>query len=388
MKQSWIRLIHHASRVCMVLLAVATLMACAQPSVINVGQTVAANPTQATSTTSTQAQGQQPLPLLAYYYIWFDPQSWNRAKKDLPALGPYSSDDRKVMQQHIQWAKQAGIQGFIVSWKSTDTLNRRLKQLIEVANEEDFKLVIIYQGLDFDRNPLPVDRIAADLDYFTQQYANNKAFALFDRPAVIWSGTWKFSREDVAKVTATRRKQLLILASQRNVGEYKQLADIVDGDAYYWSSVNPDTYPGYQEKLDAMAQTVHSYKGLWIAPAAVGFDARMIGGTTTVERKDGEMLRRQMDAAIKSSPDAVGLISWNEFSENSYIEPSQKYGRRYLDVLTEMQGVSAPKVNGDLDSSSPGGTQTPSQAVAPLAVMVVLVLTSLSVITWRALRLR
>ena len=43
-----------------------------------------------------------------------------------------------------------------------------------------------------------------------------------------------------------------------------------------------------------------------------------------------------MEAALQSAPDAIGLISWNEFSENSHIEPSKKYGSQYLKVLTEM----------------------------------------------------
>ena len=67
-----------------------------------------------------------PIPVFAYYYIWFDTNSWNRAKMDYPKLGRYTSDDRTVMRQHIQWAKDAGISGFFVSWKSTDVLNRRL----------------------------------------------------------------------------------------------------------------------------------------------------------------------------------------------------------------------------------------------------------------------
>ena len=29
-----------------------------------------------------------PVPLLAYYYIWFDTRSWNRAKDDYPAARP------------------------------------------------------------------------------------------------------------------------------------------------------------------------------------------------------------------------------------------------------------------------------------------------------------
>ena len=28
------------------------------------------------------------VPMLAYYYIWFDPQSWDRAKTDYPLTGP------------------------------------------------------------------------------------------------------------------------------------------------------------------------------------------------------------------------------------------------------------------------------------------------------------
>ena len=51
-----------------------------------------------------------PIPVLAYYYIWFDVKSWDRAKTDYPLLGRYSSDDADVMRQHIRWAKQAGIE--------------------------------------------------------------------------------------------------------------------------------------------------------------------------------------------------------------------------------------------------------------------------------------
>ena len=137
-----------------------------------------------------QADSINPVPVLAYYYIWFDSNSWDRAKTDYPLLGRYTSDDRSVMRQHIQWAKEAGIDGFIVSWKSTDVLNRRLDQLATLAEEENFKLVIIYQGLDFNRDPLPVDTVASDLDYFIQNFADRPALQLFSKPLVIWSGTW------------------------------------------------------------------------------------------------------------------------------------------------------------------------------------------------------
>jgi glycosyl hydrolase family 99 len=310
----------------------------------------------ATATTrpaqSSPMRASSPVPVLAYYYIWFDSNSWNRAKIDYPLLGRYTSDDRAVMRQHIEWAKAAGITGFLVSWKGTDALNRRLQLLTDVAESENFKLGIIYEGLDFSRTPLSADKIAADFDYFIKNFAGRKPFQLFPKPLLIWSGTWQFSTQDVARVTQSRRNALLILASEKNVDGYLRLANSVDGDAYYWSSVNPDTMSGYQSKLVAMSQAVHQHQGIWIPPAAPGFDARLIGGTSVVGRQNGNTFRTQINTAMASSPDALGIISWNEFSENSYIEPSKQYGAQYLDILSEVNHLPPPDVP-NFDSSLP-----------------------------------
>ena len=291
---------------------------------------------------SATAEPDDGIPILAYYYIWFDVQSWERAKTDYPLLGRYSSDDPNVMKQHVQWAKNAGIDGFIVSWKSTEKLNRRLDQLVQIAEEENFKLAIIYEALNFLREPLPVEKVDADMAYFIERYGEHQVFDLFEKPLVVWSGTWEFSILEITSVVDDKRKDLLILASEKNVKGYQRLADLVDGDAYYWSSVDPDTHPGYIEKLAAMSDVVHKSGGLWIAPTAPGFDARLVGGTRSVERKEGATLQTQLKAALQSDPDAIGLISWNEFSENSHIEPSQNHGDLYLQVLTEILPFPTP----------------------------------------------
>jgi hypothetical protein len=302
---------------------------------------LAATPAQAQTNPVT---GAEDAPVLAYYYIWFQPSSWNRAKTDYPLLGRYSSDEETTMAQHIDWAKQAGIEGFIVSWKDTETLNPRLDTLVRLAEEKDFKLALIYQGLDFERRPQPITRIGLDFDKFAERYGDSPAFAWSGQPLVLWSGTWEFTDEEIESVMSIHGSQLNVLATEKNLDDYESVAQYFDGNAYYWSSVNPDTFPGYEEKLREMGDAVHANGGTWIAPAAPGFDARMLGGATTVERKDGETLRRQMDAAVQSEPDAIGLISWNEFSENSHVEPSENYGGRYLEVLADILGGTAPNV--------------------------------------------
>jgi glycosyl hydrolase family 99 len=324
------------------------------------------------------------VPLLAYYYPWFDPGSWRRAKSDLPVLGRYSSADPHVVRQHIRWARSAGIDGFIVSWKDTPRLDSRLELLIRTARAEHFKLAVIYQGLDFHRRPLPVDRVAADFRAFRDRYAPDPVFLrLGGRPLTVFSGTWKYTHAQVARVTDPVRPALLVLATEKNPEGIRRLADVTDGDAYYWSSVDPYTAgAAAPAKLRAMARTVHADGHYWIAPFAPGFDARRVGGTSTVPRRDGRTLRAGYAAAVRSSPDALGLISWNEFSENSHVEPSESFGTRYLDVLRTLHGTVPASLSAVGTDSSDGtvrsgaarvlitaaGLTVPAAAVACAAV--------------------
>jgi glycosyl hydrolase family 99 len=332
---------------------------------------------------ATAATATEPIPVFAYYYIWFNASSWNRAKTDYPAIGRYSSDEASVMRSHVEWAKAAGITGFIVSWKSTPTLNRRLETLVRIADDVGFDLAVIYQGLDFYRRPLPVSTVRSDLRFFASRFGDDPAFSTtFGRPLVIWSGTWEFSPGQVASVTDVVGDRLQVLASERTAEDYQRVASSVAGDAYYWSSVNPSTYPGYPQKLAEMGRAVHDHGGLWIAPAAPGFDARLVGGTTVVPRNGGSTLRTELSAAFRSNPDAVGLISWNEFSENSQIEPSVRFGSTYLNVLADV--LEAPPTSiPDFESSAPAGPGSGIASWMAIAGLVAITLGSVIAIVRR-----
>ncbi|HET6210756.1 MAG TPA: endo-1,3-alpha-glucanase family glycosylhydrolase [Jatrophihabitans sp.] len=302
---------------------------------------------------STAARPAPAEPLFAFFYQWFDPSSWNRAKIDYPAVGRYSSDDRAVMREQIEQAKRAGIQGFIVSWKDSVVNTRRLHVLADIAAQEHFSLAMIYQGLDFNRRPLPVAKVVADFKTFQAQFAANPVFyRLGGKVLTIFSGTWEYSHDQVALVTRDVRTRMLVLNTEKSVAGYHRIADVTDGDAYYWSSVNPQTNPTYASKLAQLSQAIHADGKYWIAPFAPGFDARLVGGSKAVPRNNGATLRTEYNVAIKSSPDMLGLISWNEFSENTYVEPSLHYGRTFLNVLADLTHTVAPTPSSAADSSS------------------------------------
>jgi hypothetical protein len=334
----------------------------------------------------TGAASGRPIPVLAYYYIWFNPTSWNRAKIDYPLVGRYSSDDLAVMRQQVSLAKQAGISGFLVSWKNTPALNRRLTTLRAVATAAGFKLAIVFEGRDFHGNPLPMTQVRASFRYIARLYSRDPVFHLFGKPLIMWSGTWVYRRDQLAAITRSYRSRLLLLASEKQVAAYEAIADLFAGNAYYWSSVDPLRTPGYTRKLAEFATAVHSRHGMWIAPAAPGFDAKLVGGTRVIPRRDGRTLRLEMNAALDSSPDAIGLISWNEYSENSEVEPSRAYGTTALNVIASIQHAKPPAIT-NFDSSAPSGFHAgPGQFVILIGLACLLIGSIAAIISRRGSR--
>jgi hypothetical protein len=309
-------------------------------------------------------------PVLAHFYQWFTPSSWDRAKIDYPAVGRYSSDDVTVMTKQVAQARSAGIDGFIVGWRSTPALDARLASLRKVAAAAHFKLAITYQAQDFNRNRLAVPQVAGDLQKLADTYGHDPVFqVLGPRPVVALSGTWNYSEQEIHTITAPVASRLLVLATEKSVAGYQRVASAVEGELYYWSSPDPQRNGGYAKKLIEMANAARARCGLWIAPVAPGFDARKVGGQSTVDRRDGATLRAEWQAAEASAPDAIGIISWNEYSESTQIEPSATLGTRYLDTVKNLVASPPPPAK-ETDSSAPQGAGSLTRSAIALTAVV------------------
>jgi hypothetical protein len=359
---------------CLLLAVPSALAATAQPAAA-----AAASPPAAATGGSAQAK---PIPVLAYYYIWYNASSWNRAKIDYPLAGRYTSDDVAVARQQVSQAKHAGISGFLVSWKDTPLLDRRLAKIVDVAADAHFKLGIVFEGRDFHGKPLPMTEVENSFRYLAAHYGKNPVFHIFGKPLVAWSGTWAYTRTELAMISHAYGARLTLLAMEKDPAQYQSVASLFRGDAYYWSSVDPLHTPGYAQKLGEFSAVVHQRGGLWIAPAAPGFDAKLVGGTRVIPRRNGQTLRLEMNVAIGSGADAIGLISWNEYSENSEVEPDRIYGGTALKVIATIEHAKAPAVTNFDSSASSGFDPGPSQFVI-LGALVVLFAGSIAVIVRR-----
>jgi hypothetical protein len=84
--------------------------------------------------TSSSASSSSRTPRLrmgAYYYAWYEPKQWARWKtKFQPTLGMYDSPNATVLAKHSEWAHQAGIDFFVMSW-STQEEHDTIKEYLQ-----------------------------------------------------------------------------------------------------------------------------------------------------------------------------------------------------------------------------------------------------------------
>jgi len=87
-----------------------------------------------------------------------------------------------------------------------------------------------------------------------------------------------------------------------------------------------------------VSNELHKKGKLWAATVVPGHDNYLVSGTNRLiePRRDGGYYLDSWDIALSSNPDWVLITSWNEWYENTQIEPSDCYGTTYL-YLTRQQ---------------------------------------------------
>ena len=99
-------------------------------------------------------------------------------------------------------------------------------------------------------------------------------------------------------------------------------------------------------------------------------DTRLVerAGRYARSRDGGAWYGRSWTGAASSNPDWIVITSWNEFVENTYVEPSANLGTQYLDLTRSLAsawkaGAPSPTVPQPVSQS----VQTPTPTRAPTA---------------------
>ena len=261
---------------------------------------------------------------LAFYYGWYGRRDgpsgrwlhWRVNRKDRgvrrkPKLGYYDSLNSAVVERHVQWAKQAGLDGFVVSWwnegKRDDQL---LRLLLEACDKGGLKLSVYVE------DGRSVARLRRAMKRLRDRFMKHPGWLRQDgRPVVFF-----YSRV---------RKRLKVAGLARAVeglGLFTHVDSLAPGhlrhfDALhaYYTHTHPERYVG---GLDQLRLASRVRRRLVTATVSPGYDDRLTRRPAFVRPRLGGATYRD-DQAVAAGADWVLITSWNEWHEDSQIEPSE-----------------------------------------------------------------
>ncbi len=276
--------------------------------------------------------------LWAFYYPWYQRSDWQSAwLADTPAE-PYDSRDPEAMRRHIRQAKAAGIDGFIMSWWGPgDPSDRNLRTMLDIAEDEDFRLMIYFETLS-GSGGRPADEIVRWLRYILPTYGDHPAYMrLNGKPVVVLWATDAVPLRTWAGILEQVEPEAVFLGMGYSLANL----EVFDGLHAYGVFNIPDLAGTVRET----GRAVHNYSlldedpapRLWAATVQPGYDDRLLPDREgeLQAREDGAFYRRTFEAALASDPDWIFITSWNEWWENTHIEPSVAFGDQYLEITPE-----------------------------------------------------
>ncbi len=299
-------------------------------------------------------------PVVAFYYAWFDWETW---KKPLPyqPREPYLSADPATIERHVLQARQAGLDALVLDWYGPQIENNQ--------TETNFWILLDKVSMHGLKAALTVDiagpfinseeQLLNALQTVRDQHATHGAYLRVNgRPIVFF---WRQQQYSVETWVALRQQ----LDPQRAMlwiaeGIDPTYLDVFDG--LYLYSVAWSADPA--SVLNRWGNEVRAYNPnrYWVATVMPGYNdfATNRPDAFARERGEGAYYRACWEGARQSEADIVAITSFNEWLEGTQIEPAHAYGDFYLSLtaqlITEYRNArAAPTV-------APTATLTPTLA--------------------------
>lgn len=310
--------------------------------------------------------------VLSYYYPWYNKGDWSRHDYDgSPTLGKYGTNKPGVARQHIEWAKRAGLDAFVISWWGPgDRAATHLREgYLRAPNVRDVKFAFIYEStgrldavdgskdnsVDF-RVPAVFDRLRNDVAYLRDHYFKHPSYLrIGGRPLLVIYLTRVFrgfTKQHIAALERLTDVDLFLIADEPFFGEQSNPKTARHG--FHGDTQIFDAYTAYnmfenrlvrkgESTLSYMRREVMPIYKKWaetttfvpgIFPRYKDFRGKKRLGGTPAEYVD--MIGDLKSLPLRPVGDGVRNIylitSFNEWWEGTTIEPAEEYGYQYLDA--------------------------------------------------------
>jgi hypothetical protein len=315
----------------------------------------------------TTMEQQRPYLIGAYYYPWYSPdRHWDSGYRGTPVLGEYDSANLDVINQHLTWAEDYGIDFFALSWWGKGSFEDDVIRgpWLDALQGHDFHFAILYESvgqLKLQNGQINLDNAAirqqliADFTYLADTFFQHpNVLTIEGRPVIFLYLTRTFAGDVNTALTEAKGA-----AVNRGSAE-----PFIVGDEVYWQ------YPDRQRILyfdavtsynmhtsvpniaDGFAENVERQYRLWAditAEQGIPFIPDILPGfNDTAVRPEAhhpviprsvDLFTAQFDSArelASGEPGIIMITSWNEWHEDTSIEPTEEEGTTYLEILRNM----------------------------------------------------
>ncbi len=296
------------------------------------------------------------------------------ASNHYPLIGPYDSADPAVLEYHILLAKEAGIDAFMINWYGFKNDKGEPRQedrcfaaLLSVAEQLDFKVCINFDDKcsfpPFQNTTNRRDAVLSSkktIEEVYRKYMHRPSYLKINGKAVLSNFGWAYATSDSIAQTSFKAQEW------RDIfGELRDRIFFMHDHQWGWKRSIAEA--GFTDVSDAIFPWVGSASDresflteseqlrkqgkvkMVVGVANPGFDNSPCwgwgGGIINIPRRDGQEYRDQMEDSVRHHSDFIQLVTWNDFTEGSNIEPTEEYGDLYLNITAEYARKWQPDIS-------------------------------------------
>ena len=257
-----------------------------------------------------------------------------------PQTGPYASGDENMLYYQLLLMKYSGIDGVMVDWYGVQSDNTVAKHksntevLAKVVAAVGLKMAIVYEDSPLASAADKVGQARQDMRYLSQTFVNKSYYVRVDnKPLLLVFGPQQLLKAKdwyrTFSVLSTKPMFLCLNGHSERVNSVEYTN--AEGE-FTWVNPTPDY------------SVVKRFK-MYVAGAMPGFhDFYKEGGAgegyATYDAENGELFKRQLNAAKQANMKWLQISTWNDYGEGTTIEPTLEYGYKYLVELQKFTGVS------------------------------------------------
>ena len=305
----------------------------------------------------------------AFYYPWWGPdRHWDDGYVQTPSLGEYSCRAPETIRQHVEWASAGGIDAFYHSWWGPDDwIDRTLSDHVLPATDfREMDFAILYEttgrldasGGSVDLGDAERQRLVDDFQYLETQYFDSPGYATVDGAIpVFFYLTRILDGEIVATFDALREAidhDLFLIGDQvywqdPSGGQTARVLEAMDAvTAYNMHVSDSGVDEGFVDDVIAQYEVwkaaAEEHDTAFVPDVLPGFDdtaVRPDANHPVIERSPGQF-ERFVDGVqpfLDDDLQSLFVTSFNEWHEDTQVEPGGDYGTAYLDAMESALGT-------------------------------------------------